>query len=481
MSPLDHAFSANRFSVSRCWDIADDYVWGRLMRHSIYRTCRLIVLVTAIPSFAQAQFLVPDQQYRCPPSQRACHPGKPTASELDLSDYNHRPFTINYVEYNDKYKYWDPQELTDAVNQVKSAADKGQVPLVVVYVHGWQNNASEESGDVVKFRLLLSRLAETWPEKPGVAAPPVAGVYLAWRGLTFTVEPFKHIVSYWPERQKAKKMGELGMQKAVCEIESTLMPLRSNPQRRQAYLILAGHSFGARVLENAINGHDASGRCPTVEDYSTQLHKLVADAKQRHAMVSEGSTPGLQLPADMIIYVNAATSSEKTKECVAQIKQDCALAKSAEICTANPLFVAFTSTNDLATGLVMPIANFVFPDLVADRFHLISAADSPWMHTHRAPAIAPSQKCPANEKICFDIVSKNREPVKYYLPRIDGRVEVSSSPQYPGGRDPFWIFNVHSNLVNGHGDVWNPNVVNMLTRILFQDEKFMNAIAVAAE
>ena len=127
----------------------------------------------------------------------------------------------------------------------------------------------------------------------------------------------------------------------------------------------------------------------------------------------------------------------------------------------------------------MPIANFVFPDLVSDKFHLISAADSPWMHTHREPVLAPDHKCPVDEKICFDIVLKDGEPVWYYLPRIDGKVEVSPSPQSPGGTDPFWIFNVHSNLVNGHDDVWNPNVVSMLTKILFQDKKFMNVRAAA--
>jgi len=112
---------------------------------ALYLFCA-VVLSCVIGSTAQTQFLVPDQQYRCPPSEPGCHTFRPTSSELDLSDYHHRPFTVNYVEYNDKYGYWDHQELTDAINQLEAAADEHrQRPLVIVYVHGWQNNASEVS------------------------------------------------------------------------------------------------------------------------------------------------------------------------------------------------------------------------------------------------------------------------------------------------------------------------------------------------
>ncbi len=45
--------------------------------------------------------------------------------------------------------------------------------------------------------------------------------------------------------------------------------------------------------------------------------------------------------------------------------------------------------------------------------------------------------------------------------------------------DPFWIFNVHSNLVNGHGDVWNPNVANMLTVIIQNNRRFQQVRAAA--
>jgi hypothetical protein len=181
------------------------------------------------------------------------------------------------------------------------------------------------------------------------------------------------------------------------------------------------------------------------------------------------------MPADLVVYVNAATSSAMTRKRVRQVKKDCPNFRSHPICSADPLYIAFTSTNDLATGLVMPIANLVLPDLISDKLNLISAANSPWMHTHHAP----EPGCPQGEVICFDIARTNQPPTRYYLPRIPGKAQVPKSEDQAFDSDPFWIFNVHSNLVNGHGDVWNPNVANMLTVIIQNNRRFQQVRAAA--
>ena len=57
-----------------------------------------VVFACVLASVAQAQFLVPDQQYRCPPSDGVCKSThKLSAFEVGLSDNNHHPYTINYV------------------------------------------------------------------------------------------------------------------------------------------------------------------------------------------------------------------------------------------------------------------------------------------------------------------------------------------------------------------------------------------------
>lgn len=435
-----------------------------------------VVLACALLSAARAQLSVPDQQYRCPPTEDECgKTHKLPAFELGASDVNHHPYTINYVEFTDKGVLWDPHELKDAVKQITAAADGGsQHPLVVVYVHGWQNNASNISGDVVKFSGFISRLADDYPVGLPGKAPQVVGIYLAWRGLTIRFEPFKYFLSYWPRRQVAKNVGRTGIKNAVEVIKDAV---NINPTvRANTFLIFAGHSFGARVLENAIDGLDAKGNPGFMRQYFEEMHKTAQTASIQHAKVSDEQVRALPLmPADLVVYVNAATSSAMTRKRVRQVKKDCPNFRSHPICSADPLYIAFTSTNDLATGLVMPIANLVLPDLISDKLNLISAANSPWMHTHHAP----EPGCPQGEVICFDIARTNQPPTRYYLPRIPGKAQVPKSEDQAFDSDPFWIFNVHSNLVNGHGDVWNPNVANMLTVIIQNNRRFQQVRAAA--
>lgn len=172
----------------------------------------LFLCITSIQ--LRAQFLVRDQEYRCPPNDTSCKiPTNLSSFEKRISPVRHREYSVNYVEFNDRGILWNSKELSDALEQVETAREDGkEKPLVVVYIHGWQNNASDSSGDVSKFRdILLAHLADTYPSR-------VLGIYLAWRGLTFTVEPFKHIVSYWPRRSVARHEGQTGMYDAVSKI-----------------------------------------------------------------------------------------------------------------------------------------------------------------------------------------------------------------------------------------------------------------------
>src|SRR5579859_3275664 len=134
--------------------------------HTILTIAGLAGMVTCSP----AQLNVPDQEYRCPLSDHQCvSPHKIYSFERHTSRENVQkgsgyPFTINFVEFKDNGDLWNPTELSDAVAQVQDAAgtdDKTSV-LLMVYVHGWENNADDTPGqDVAKFTsILMTRLAE---------------------------------------------------------------------------------------------------------------------------------------------------------------------------------------------------------------------------------------------------------------------------------------------------------------------------------
>lgn len=407
----------------------------------------------------RAQFIVPDRPYHCPTSVPACK-GFPD-HEQRVSKAGHT-FDINYVEYNDQGKPWNPVELEDAVDEIKATigADHSGQALVIVYIHGWQNNADEppDCEDVCSFRdTLLPSLADAQARSGHPLR--VLGIYLGWRGLTFTKEPFKHGITYWHRRTIARRDGEDGMYDAISAIEQAVRPYRSH-----YVLVLAGHSFGSRVLENAVDTahHGREGLMLQYREARKSLLATKAGGKLR-TLTSEQKEYLLnpQLPADLILYINAATSSRVTRRTLKDIRELCKQG-SDPLCEADPLYVAVTSRADWATGTLMPIANFLGPDISADRYWLRSAANSPSLHTHEVHSSCNS----TNDLLCFNVLS-HQPPSQEGIAAIPGRGQVAGKQNHP-----FWIFNVGGEVMDSHVDVWNPTVTDLVTSIITRHPKF---------
>ncbi|HJT46365.1 MAG TPA: hypothetical protein VJ721_08865, partial [Chthoniobacterales bacterium] len=92
----------------------------------------------------------------------------PRNSIVETGDYK-----LAFIEFGEQGSYQDTTQLTNALDLI----EKTNRPLVITYVHGWQNNA--ESDDVDKFSKLLKR----WQRAEAIrrAGFNVVGVYLGWR------------------------------------------------------------------------------------------------------------------------------------------------------------------------------------------------------------------------------------------------------------------------------------------------------------
>ena len=430
---------------------------------SAMQTLLSCLLFLGVATSIHAQFIVPDRSFRCPASETACV-GLPAHEERVSQAGN--AFVINYVEYKENGKRWKPKELDDAVDEVENAIgeDHQGKALVVVYIHGWENNADEPPGcqDVCRFRdTLLPHLADAQAETGHPLK--VVGIYLAWRGLTFTKEPFKHGITYWHRRAVARHEGETGMYDAVIAIEQAV-----HPYRKSYVLVFAGHSFGARVLEHAVDT-EHNGRPGFMLEYRRQRKSLAAK-QAAHTLTAEDTERLLnpELPADLILYINAATSSRVARQTLKDIHAICKK-EDDPICNTDPFYVAVTSRADWATGILMPIANAIFPSLPADRYWLISAANSPSLHTH-------SVDKPCNvtsDLLCFPVLSA-ASSYQEGIAAIPGREQMAGRQNHP-----FWIFNVGSEVMNSHGDVWNLTVTDLVTNIITRHPKFQELSKIA--
>ena len=72
-------------------------------------------------------------------------------------------YTLGFVEFDDQGWFWNRDQLKAVGNMVQHEAgmDKSSAPkgiIMVLFVHGWKNNASTESTNVVMFRETLQEL-----------------------------------------------------------------------------------------------------------------------------------------------------------------------------------------------------------------------------------------------------------------------------------------------------------------------------------
>src|SRR5215813_241094 len=196
--------------------------------------------------------------------------------------------SCSFVEFDGQGDYVDFEQHQHAWKTVGELA-KQQPLLLVFYCHGWKNNS--QSSDVVKFCDFLGRLAaNTAITGPGYR---VHGVYLGWRGNLYrphiekngetlayadttnrfgkpVVSPkwsrpfvwtawLQENLSYWSRRRAAEhKVSSVPMGRTVYTCASLVKSIDKDKERSIADLtasrvLVMGHSFGALMLERALN------------------------------------------------------------------------------------------------------------------------------------------------------------------------------------------------------------------------------------
>jgi hypothetical protein len=466
---------------------------------------KLCVVIFLLAPLAYPQFYVKDRQFRFREGDPRCDVNKFCEFEKHVSGDGH-DFSLNFVEVRGDGKFWDDEQLDNTVTRIKQATYGGkQTPLVFVYIHGWHNNADELenpanqicpnlNGDVAKFRDCgLGQLAKDYPTVKG-APPGVVGIYLAWQGMDFgPASLVLYIVPSYPLRRfAATHVGMTGMCRAMGTILDTVH------QDREHYVVaLMGHSFGARVLENAVEKVDPDRDCEGILKQQRQNELMKArgrlpgavgekapDVRDKSSAPQKQSTAAASLsetraPADMIFYVNAAATNTVTRRTINDWNSICAATETKDnpVCDYNPFYLAVTSRTDIDTGLVMFIANLAFPwfptSLKPLRFEVVpvSAANSFWMHTHHDPKNLKTKACPnpASEPngVCFQVPIASHGPNTY--------TDTYNVEPLKNVAERFWIMNTGQNLIRNHGDVWNPKIFAMIQAVINRNDHYKAA------
>lgn len=213
------------------------------------------------------------------------------------------------VEFDEQGELHDRDQLTEALEGIQKTPGK---ILLIVFVHGWQNDASYATNDLRHFEQhLLKRVANS--SRVVDEGFKVVGVYMGWRGglyHTRTNDPNRQegglnvadvalsipkIGSFFTRKSATLRLGgNVNLTDSLYRLSEAAKYVQGNMAQKRydngvSRVIMIGHSFGGAVLEEFL--------------------KTTIAARQR-----SGSGVTLQSPADLFLLVNSATEASHAQQ-----------------------------------------------------------------------------------------------------------------------------------------------------------------------
>lgn len=243
---------------------------------------------------------------------------------------------LRIIEYDDNGDRWERMQVIAAIDAIRRSKPGSPV---VIFMHGWRNNADADNSNLQSFNRYLH-----WWEKQNLSRE-IVGVYLGWRGASVHEDgPHKPLVALpmalsFPDRRKATS------RIAGVPLASDLWALRNAANENRSRLILVGHSFGGRILENVtaqsiVAYHNSRIRPGVGGDANEKLDPEKCKSKRRERLI-----------ADLVVLINPASESLNAR----QIK----LALRSWPDDEPPAVICLSSETDSANGTLWPIGKSI--------------------------------------------------------------------------------------------------------------------------
>lgn len=350
-------------------------------------------------------------------------------------------YTLAFIEFDDRGEMWSPRQFVQLQGLIDSANRHEDGAVVIILAHGWNNDASpknEEKGTLAGFKSTLDRVAL----RARVDSPdrPVVGIYLGWRGKSMK-SPFTYLTFFSRQRAAARVAGPQGM----AVLSQIILDVKANPASK---LILIGHSFGGQIVERIVQQGVAAG---------------VAE-------IEEG--PGGPAP-DLTVLLNPASPATNAKQVIdllrwgrIELERRTEDGRSIRI----PLLVSLTSEGDKATRVAYRIGSlvglatskfrtygpeFCSPVVSQRSLYARTAGNMPELHSHE---VRVRPRSPEDSEIA---------PTDDFFVIAGEDVDIEIERRVAAFNDtPYWIMRVPSEVMAGHDDTWNPNLVALIGGML---------------
>jgi pimeloyl-ACP methyl ester carboxylesterase len=390
--------------------------------------------------------------------------------------------TVSVIELDDHGELWSRPQLNKALGVINQAqgGTEGPGAIVVVFVHGWQNNAShgnedDPNGNLYKFKKTLERVRDLEVQSTAANEVPrnVAGVYIGWRGES--IHPFLgvQLLSFYNRYNTARRVAA-----SPAPTEAILAVLKVGNANQRSRTVVIGHSFGGLIVEKALSQ-------PLVDLATT------AALAQLNAQGVSPVAPA-QFPADLIVLVNPASPALFARSLLSSVEAWGVSAKERVdqrfACKGSarwrPLIVSVTSKGDSATGTAFPLGTTLGyslqryrdydgkgpDDAPADNAkqgqryyatHTEGHVEQLFSHTldHQGAAPVSGEAQPCDNDPCAhpDVLCYRSGGSRFTLTRRTGTNNVNS---------PYWIMQAPVSLIADHSAIFVEPFVELLGGLL---------------
>ena len=159
-----------------------------------------------------------------------------------------------WLEFNDDGRAFDNFHKLAILGKIGELKKKGTSILIVVYIHGWHNNADNSNptivNNAVKFDYFMARQVDEvrrlFEQRGEITTPAVLGVYVGWRGDSITTPK----LSTMTIANRAAAADRLALNRGADDLYQSLKAIaeamhEADPDGR---MLVIGHSLGGRIV-----------------------------------------------------------------------------------------------------------------------------------------------------------------------------------------------------------------------------------------
>jgi len=253
-------------------------------------------------------------------------------------------YALTFVEFSERGNLFSRDRFDEVLDYIEKEEKKGKENnngvMVIVYAHGWKHNASNETGDVNKFRKALKHISQV-NKQSGMSDRKVIGVYLGWRGLSLDI-PLINNLTYWGRKNVARQVGTGG----VTEVLVRLNKIVYQKEDFRNVFVVAGHSFGGAVVLSAMKD--------ILIYYLANTDKLTGNAckatPRAFKKVCEEGCFTTQAFADSIVLLNPAVEANEVFQLKEMVQEERCYAPSQP-----KLLHILSSSSDMANNWLFPL------------------------------------------------------------------------------------------------------------------------------